>query len=131
MRADDPTLLDAGLLASSRRCACSFSGQFSGHTANWFARLAKADPGNAEWRRDLYVSHDRISKVLVDQGNLPAALDGYKAASRPPRAASGHAAAVPPMSAMNSRRLIIRSPRRRGRAALAALRGRASVRSGG
>ena len=33
------------------------------------------------------------------------------------RAASGHAAAAPPSSVMNSRRCIIRSPRRRGRAA--------------
>ena len=41
------------------------------------------------------------------------------------RAASGHAAAAPPSSVMNSRRFIIRSPRRRGRAATAALRGRA------
>src|SRR5262245_2797401 len=37
------------------------------------------------------------------------------------RATDGHAAA-PPISLMNSRRLIIRSPRRRGRAAWAALR---------
>ena len=35
------------------------------------------------------------------------------------RAASGHAVAAPPSSVMNSRRLIIRSPRRRGRAASA------------
>jgi hypothetical protein len=39
------------------------------------------------------------------------------------RAVSGHAAA-PPSSVMKSRRLLIRSPRRRGRAASAALRGR-------
>jgi hypothetical protein len=43
------------------------------------------------------------------------------------RAASGHAAA-PPSSVMNSR-LLIRSPRRRGRAASAGLRGRASLQS--
>src|SRR6516225_7273199 len=42
-------------------------------------------------------------------------------------AASGHAAA-PPMTLMNARRFI-RSPRRRGRAASAALRGRARWRS--
>src|SRR5262245_51370111 len=45
-----------------------------------------------------------------------------------PRAASGHAATVPPSSVMNSRRLIfglIRSPRRRGREAWLGLRGRA------
>jgi hypothetical protein len=40
-------------------------------------------------------------------------------------AASGHAAAAPPSSVMNLRRLIIRSPRRRGRAASAAPRGQA------
>ena len=44
------------------------------------------------------------------------------------RAASGHAAAAPPSSVMNSRRFI-RSPRRRGRAATAARRGRAPWRS--
>src|SRR5215467_10750974 len=41
--------------------------------------------------------------------------------------ASGHAAA-PPSPAMNSRRLIIRSPRRRARAASAARRGRLAAR---
>jgi hypothetical protein len=41
------------------------------------------------------------------------------------RAASGQLAAAAPSSAMNSR-LLIRSPRRRGRAAWAALRGRAA-----
>ena len=44
------------------------------------------------------------------------------------RAASGQAAAAPPSSVMNSRRFI-RSPRRRGRAASAARRGRALWRS--
>lgn len=43
-------------------------------------RLAKSDPGNAGWQRDLSVSHNRIGDVLVAQGNLPAALDSYKAA---------------------------------------------------
>ena len=42
-------------------------------------RLAKADPGNAGWQRDLSVSHDKIGDVLVDQGNLPAALAAYQA----------------------------------------------------
>jgi 3-demethylubiquinone-9 3-methyltransferase len=45
------------------------------------------------------------------------------------RAASGHAAtAAPPSSVRNSRRRIIRSPRRRARAASAAGRGRALLR---
>jgi len=44
------------------------------------------------------------------------------------RAASGHAAA-PPSNVMKSRRPITRSPRRRGREASVALRGRACERS--
>jgi tetratricopeptide (TPR) repeat protein len=43
-------------------------------------RLAKADPGNAGWQRDLSVSHNKIGDVLVEQGTLPAALESYKAA---------------------------------------------------
>ena len=42
-------------------------------------RLAKADPGNAEWQRDLSVSHDKIGDVQVAQGDLPAALTSYRA----------------------------------------------------
>ena len=36
--------------------------------------LAKADPGNAGWQRDLSVSYNKIGDVLVAQGNLPEAL---------------------------------------------------------
>ena len=42
-------------------------------------RLAKADPGNAGWQRDLSVSYERIGDVLVDQGNLPEALKAFRA----------------------------------------------------
>jgi hypothetical protein len=42
-------------------------------------RLAKADPGNAEWQRDLSVSHERIGDGLRAQGDLSAALESYKA----------------------------------------------------
>src|SRR5262249_4235530 len=42
-------------------------------------RLARADPGNADWQRDLFRSHIRIGDVLRPQGNLPAALDSYQA----------------------------------------------------
>jgi tetratricopeptide (TPR) repeat protein len=42
-------------------------------------RLAKADPGNAGWQRDLSVSHDRIGDVLRAQGDLAAALQSYRA----------------------------------------------------
>ena len=37
-------------------------------------RLAKADPGNAGWQRDLSVSYDRVGDVQVAQGNLADAL---------------------------------------------------------
>ena len=42
-------------------------------------RLAKADPGNADWQRDLSVSHNGIGDVLRAQGNLPGALESYRA----------------------------------------------------
>ena len=42
-------------------------------------RLAKADPGNAGWQRDLSVSHNKIGDVQRAQGNLPAALTSFQA----------------------------------------------------
>ena len=61
-------------------------------------------------------------------GAASAALGGVRhrpaRRSEPTFPASGQPAAAPPSSVMNSRRFI-RSPRRRGRAALAARRGRA------
>ena len=42
-------------------------------------RLAKADPGNAGWQRDLFISNSKIADVLVTQGNLPEALKSYQA----------------------------------------------------
>ena len=42
-------------------------------------RLAKADPGNAEWQRDLSVSEQRVGDVQRAQGDLPAALTSYRA----------------------------------------------------
>jgi tetratricopeptide (TPR) repeat protein len=41
-------------------------------------RLAKADPGNAVWQRDLSVSHNKVGDVLVAQGNLAEALTAYR-----------------------------------------------------
>ena len=41
-------------------------------------RLAKADPNNAGWQRDLSVSYNRVGDVLVAQGNLPEALKSYQ-----------------------------------------------------
>ena len=42
-------------------------------------RLAKADPGNARWQRDLSVSHNKIGDVQQAQGDLAAALTSYQA----------------------------------------------------
>ena len=41
-------------------------------------RLAKSDPGNAGWQRDLSVSFEKVGDVLVAQGNLPDALKSYR-----------------------------------------------------
>ena len=58
-------------------------------------RLAKADPGNAGWQRDLSVSSSKIGDVLVAQGNLPEALksfrDGLAIADRLAKADPGNA----------------------------------------
>jgi hypothetical protein len=42
-------------------------------------RLAKADPGNVGWQRDLSVSDQRIGDVQQAQGDLAAALASYQA----------------------------------------------------
>ena len=41
-------------------------------------RLAKADPSNAGWQRDLSVSYDKVGDVLVAQGNLTEALKSFR-----------------------------------------------------
>ena len=41
-------------------------------------RLAKSDPGNTVWQRDLSVSYIKVGDVEVAQGNLPAALTSYQ-----------------------------------------------------
>ncbi|MDH5653555.1 MAG: tetratricopeptide repeat protein, partial [Gammaproteobacteria bacterium] len=43
-------------------------------------RLARADPGNSQWQRDLSVSHIKIGDVQRGQGSLTAALQSYQAA---------------------------------------------------
>ncbi|MFM8276491.1 MAG: hypothetical protein ACKN89_05790, partial [Cyanobium sp.] len=42
--------------------------------------LAKRDPANTEWQRDLSVSHDRIGDVRLSQGDGPGALAAFQAA---------------------------------------------------
>jgi tetratricopeptide (TPR) repeat protein len=39
--------------------------------------LAKADPGNALWQRDLSVSYNKVGDMRKDQGDLPGALKSY------------------------------------------------------
>ena len=41
--------------------------------------LARDDPGNAVWRRDLSVSHEKVGDVHRAQGDLDAALTRYRA----------------------------------------------------
>ena len=67
------------------------------------------------------------TRMFLDlRGTFARAVTGFS--EDPQLAPGGHAAAAPPSSVMNSRRLT-RSPRRRGRAAWAARRGRAPSRS--
>ena len=42
-------------------------------------RLAKADPSNVEWQRNLSVAHSRIGDVQVARGDLAAALTSHQA----------------------------------------------------
>jgi tetratricopeptide (TPR) repeat protein len=42
------------------------------------AELARADPSHEGWQRDLALVHDRISDVLLEQGELEQALDCYR-----------------------------------------------------
>ncbi len=41
-------------------------------------RLAKSDPGNAGWQRDLSVSYNKVGDVQVAQGDLAGALTSYR-----------------------------------------------------
>ncbi len=41
-------------------------------------RLAKADPGNARWQRDLALSHGRVAMVLARQGERERALGSFR-----------------------------------------------------
>jgi hypothetical protein len=40
--------------------------------------LAESDPGNAEWRRDLSVSYEKVGDVQLAQDELDAALNSYR-----------------------------------------------------
>ena len=41
-------------------------------------KLAKQDPGNADWQRDLSVSYDKVGDVQSAQGDLAGALKSYR-----------------------------------------------------
>lgn len=49
-----------------------------GEAASIADRLAKADPGNAGWQRDLSISYDKVGDVLAAQGDLPEALKSFR-----------------------------------------------------
>ena len=40
--------------------------------------LAARDPANTEWQSGLSISHDRIGKVLLAQGDGPGALATFR-----------------------------------------------------
>ena len=42
-------------------------------------KLAEQDPNNAEWQRDLSVSHDRVGDVRVARGDRAGGLESYQA----------------------------------------------------
>ena len=42
------------------------------------SRLARTDPGNTGWQRDLSVSYEKVGNVYAAQGNLPEALKAYR-----------------------------------------------------
>ena len=53
----------------------------SHHTASSLAirdGLAKSDPGDAVWQRDLSVSHEKVGDVQLAQGDLAGALTSYR-----------------------------------------------------
>jgi hypothetical protein len=80
-------------------------------------RLAKSDPGNAGWQRDLSVSYINAGDVQVAQGDLAGALTSYRdsrrelAADPAGRLSSSHAAEIGGRAG-NERR---RPPRERSR----------------
>ena len=41
-------------------------------------RLARADPGNAGWQRDLALSHGRVAMILLRQGERERALSAFR-----------------------------------------------------
>ena len=41
-------------------------------------RLAKADPANSDWQRDLALSHGQVASVLARQGARDEALGAYR-----------------------------------------------------
>lgn len=41
--------------------------------------MAKADPGNASWQRELSVSHEKIGDVTIAQGKPVGALASHQA----------------------------------------------------
>jgi tetratricopeptide (TPR) repeat protein len=66
-----------GMRQTSGNLAAAFGDYQASHDI--FERLAKTDPGNAGWQRDLSVSQDNVGDVQQAQGDLAAALTSYQA----------------------------------------------------
>src|SRR3954467_882144 len=67
--------------SATSRCNAVISttpGRSTGTQGGIAERLARADPANAGWQRNLSVSYNKIGDVLVAQGNLPEALKAYR-----------------------------------------------------
>jgi hypothetical protein len=41
-------------------------------------RLARADPGNAGWKRDLAISYGRVAVIQIQQGDRDDALKAFR-----------------------------------------------------
>ena len=85
----------AGGAGQSRRRARLLSGGPRHHE-----RLAKSDPGNAGWQRDLSVSYDKVGDVQVAQGNLRTRSPPIRRASPSPSAWRSPIPAMPAGSAI-------------------------------
>ncbi|MFL5331968.1 MAG: hypothetical protein ACJ8H8_02045, partial [Geminicoccaceae bacterium] len=80
-RADDDRANGAALaeLGDMPRAQGDLPGALAAYTAAKDIRdkLAAADPGNAEWQRDLSISWNNLGNVRKAQGDLPGALAAY------------------------------------------------------
>ena len=75
---DEAAELAGGRVEQGRRHAEGAGVTLRRHSRRTGTRLAKSDPGNASWQRDLSGSYDRVGGAQVDQGDLVGALKSYR-----------------------------------------------------